>query len=219
MGRSDTYVFNNYMQVLSNAKFKTKPESIGFFGYVGENNFTSNINVEKRYFYDLQLKNWNINIFPYNIKEKFDIIICTRCAYFCKEPIKMMKEFYNMLKSDGYILIDWGLGDHWRFDNYKVGWVKDNEHEWAYEKDNFLWSTVWFRNFIKSKEVNNFLRNIKKFGYDYDEHSLGDLIKKEVPEIIYFSDLYDLNFKDIKFSIYDLWEDKPQLNITVLAKK
>ena len=32
------------------------------------------------------------------------------------------------------IFLDWGLGDHWRFKNYKVGWFKDGEHEWFYNK-------------------------------------------------------------------------------------
>ena len=73
-------------------------------------------------FYDLQLNNWEINSFPYDVKERFDLIACTRCPYFSKYPTEMLSEFRRLLKPGGVILIDWAVGDHWRFDEFAVGW-------------------------------------------------------------------------------------------------
>ena len=41
------------------------------------------------------------------------------------------------------LLADWGLGDHWRYEDFKVGWVKGEEHESFYSDNNFLWSFVF----------------------------------------------------------------------------
>ena len=34
--------------------------------------------------YDISLGNWDINK-KWNLKRKYDTIICTRCSYFCKD--------------------------------------------------------------------------------------------------------------------------------------
>ena len=119
MGKSDPYLLRYYLSFLEDKCY----DVVGYFGQACDNFISKNIRSKESFFYDLSLKNWNINTFPYKVNKKFDLIVCTRCAYFSKEPIKMLLEFKSMLNPGGTILIDWGLGDHWRFDMFKVGWV------------------------------------------------------------------------------------------------
>ncbi len=46
--------------------------------------------------YDLSLNNWNINS-DWKLPQKYDTIICTRCAYFAKHPEDFIKRCYNNL--------------------------------------------------------------------------------------------------------------------------
>ena len=206
MGKSNPHVFSFY---LSNLK-KQKRKSVGIFGQEADNSFTSSIASDEKDFYDLSLDNWDINNFPYNISKKYDLIVCTRCAYFCKNPEKMMEEFYQMLNPDGEIFIDWGLGDHWRFSDYKVGWVKNNEQEHAYKENNFLWSTVWDDSFLEYPEYKAFESCVKRYGYE-DVKTAIDL---EVPSIL------DLEqYKDVKVKMLALWPESPQLYILCQFRK
>lgn len=201
MGKSDPYLQAFFGSMVPEGVF----ENVGFFGQSSENFISAKIDSKKRSFFDLSLKNWDINRFPYEVNEKFDLIVCTRCAYFCKEPLKMMDSFKNMLSSNGKILIDWGLGDHWRFENFKVGWLKDNEQEWCYQEDNYLWSCVYNETMFNHPEIEKFLKWIQKFNY---HEPLEEIIKKEVPVIFrpeYFS------CKQIRFNHLALWEESPQL--------
>ena len=110
--------------------------------------------------------------------------------------------------------IDWGLGDHWRrFKNYKVGWVKEGEHENAYEEDNYLWSTVWDDSFLLDEQLQLFSKRIKKFGYlDIKKAIMG-----EVPRILEFN--YIGKYFEVSYDMLALWEDRPQLYILVKATK
>ena len=221
MGKSDPYVFNAYFSVLKKMQFKVDSRSVGFFGFEKENNFTKLLNFKERYFYDLALGNWNINNFPYKIDSKFDLIVCTRCAYFCKDPALMMKEFHNLLNPGGYLLVDWGLGDHWRFKEYKVGWVKKEEHEWAYDKNNFLWSTLWTNkkegeNWINFySPIKEFCKNIEKFGYD----NLNDAIQEEVPSVLTINDIPDIGYENLELNSFSLWPESPQLYLVLSCQK
>ena len=231
MGKSDPMVYDIYYKSLNdicggnlaNIEFK----NIGFFGQAKDNDFTAKIKSENRKFYDLTLKNWNINSFPYNIEEKFDLIVCTRCAYFCKDPKKLFAEFNEVLLPGGKILIDWGLGDHWRFENYKVGWVKDKEQEWAYEEGNYLWSTVWHKIFENDPNVLLFKELIENHGYNVEklsnvnpENTLQKIIEKEVPSVMMLNELNESQvFKNINCCITTLWADSPQLYIVLVVTK
>ncbi len=210
MGKTDPYIFNAYLNILGNDSY----QDVGYFGFSGPNNLTKSINSDNQSYYDLSLKNWEINTFPYTVNKKFDLIVCTRVAYFSKYPVEMMKYFFDLLKPNGRILIDWGLGDHWRFDNYKVGWVKGGEQEWAYQKDNFLWSCLWDDSFEKIESAQVFLKNIEKFGYN---DSLSKNVKAEVPVLLSLSDID--KFYEGKIQIVTFWEDKPQLYIICNLKK
>ena len=175
-------------------------ETIGLFGQAEDNFISSELKSSKRYFYDMSLKNWNINAFPYNVEEKFDLIVCTRCAYFSKNPEKMLEEFFQMLNPGGTILIDWALGDHWRFEDYKVGWIKNNEQEYAYGEDNLLWSTAWHDSFLENGEYKFFENWVKRYGYE----DVKTVIKDEVPVILNLSE-----YEHVEFGIKSLWPKRP----------
>ena len=72
MGKSDPAVFNFYGHTLENRNHYNK---IGFFGFSGEDIFTTWFVSKDRKFFDLSLDNWNINDFPYCSEEKFDLIV------------------------------------------------------------------------------------------------------------------------------------------------
>lgn len=211
MGKSDPHVFKFYSRQISNKKFG----NVAFFGQPGENVLSNLIVSESNFFYDLSLKNWNINVFPYKVDEKFDLIVCTRCAYFCKEPKRMIEEFKEMLNPGGEILVDWGLGDHWRFKDFKVGWVKNKEHEWAYEEDNKLWSVLWDNSFLNDTSVVKFANSIKRFGYD----DILKSIDNEFPVIFKPRDMFCPKVRECVVSFLPLWcNEEPQLYISIILK-
>ena len=211
MGKSDSFIFQEYKDALS-AVFPFQVRSVAFLGFSQENALTRLIQCETRHFYDLSLKNWNIND-DWQLSQNYDLIICTRCAYFAKYPEVFIDKCKNYLNQYGYALVDWGLGDHWRFENYKVGWIRENEQEFAYENDNFLYSCFWNEELLKHSDVKSFWNAVKsneKFCYSKDE-SLSDVIKREVPSVISY------NTKVLKTKF--LWPESPQLYIiTVLSK-
>jgi len=211
MGKSDPYINEAYKKVIQQKKWK----SIGFFGFPESSPLTDWFDSPIKDFYDLKNKNWNINIYPYKVDRKYDLIVCTRVAYFCKDPEKLINSFKELLSDEGKILIDWGLGDHWRFDNYKIGWVKDEEHEWAYEKNNYLWSTVWSDNFQKHINFRLFQEWIKKKGYS----DLKSAVFKEVPKVLNLDNTNLQISKNILCDIVTLWEDSPQMYIILVLTK
>jgi len=203
MGKSDPHIFRFYSQQLESQEFK----SSGFFGQPGENNFSRWIVSQDKNFYDLSLSNWKINSFPYQVNKKFDLIVCTRCAYFSKYPQKLIKEFSNMLTPNGKILIDWGIGDHWRFKNYKIGWVKEGEHEWCYHEDNFLWSGYMSKKMTNCDDYKKFEKACQKFGYENVEKAF----QHEIPCKIDENTIKKQGLKIIKESSLFLWPESPQL--------
>tara|TARA_Y100000310_G_scaffold218705_1_gene219998 strand:+ start:2874 stop:3479 length:606 start_codon:yes stop_codon:yes gene_type:complete len=191
VGRSDPIIQNFYK---SNIKPEGKAALLGF--------------TENRWFegdlYDLQLGNWDINS-DWELGQKYDTIISLRCPYFAKDPEDFVRRCHSHLNPGGYLYADWGLGDHWRFDNYKIGWCKDGEQEYAYKNDNFLWSTVWDDSFLEDERFKLFSSRVKKFNYD----DVKKAIFGEVPSILQLNDI-KRSF-DISYNILTLWEDKPQI--------
>lgn len=213
MGRSDQIVFEFYTRVMG-INLNKHFDSVGCFGQPKENTFTKMIRSRKKCFFDLSLNNWNINLFPYVSKEKFDLLICTRTAYFSKNPLEMIKEFKKLLRPGGKILIDWGLGDHWRFERFKIGWLKDQEHEFAYSEKNYLWSCYLSEKMIKSLDFSKFEKNCKKFGYD----SILNAIKEEVPFVLHEKELKELGINIIVEKSMFLWPEAPQLYTCLLIE-
>lgn len=211
MGKSDNIVISRYKNIISDNKWN----SIGFFGYPKSSSFTNWFESDTKDFYDLKNNNWDINAYPYKHDNNYDLIVCTRVAYFCKNPELMIENFREMLKPGGKIIIDWGLGDHWRFDNYKIGWVKEGEHEWAYNENNFLWSTIWHDSFIEHPEFILFSKYVANKGYTSNE--VTEAIRKEVPVVMQVDKL-SKDF-DILIDMYTLWADMPQIYFTLLLTK
>ena len=162
--------------------------------------------------YDLQLGNWNINS-DWSLEKKYDTIICTRCPYFAKDPEDFIRRCHDHLNPGGRLIVDWGLGDHWRSDNYKIGWVKNGEHEQAYADDNFLWSTVWDDSFEEHEHYKYFCKKVEKLGYTDVKKAIFD----EVPEILMLDTVK--KYFDVCYDIYTLWEDFPQLYILLSCEK
>jgi len=199
MGRSDNLLFPFYKNTI------IEKGDTALLGFTNNNHFKGDL-------YDSQLNNWDINS-NWELSKKYDTIICTRCAYFAKDPLDFIARCYNHLNKDGILYVDWGLGDHWRFKNYKVGWVKDNEHEYAYSDDNFLWSTVWHDSFINNNQYKLFEHRIEKFGYT----SVKDAIFEEVPSVLKLHSIID--FFEVSYSMLSLWDDLPQLYTMLICKR
>ena len=216
MGRSDPIIFSKYIQVLERTVSleRIKNMKCCFLGFSEPNQFTSSLLPSTSTFYDLSLNNWNINDTNWKIEEEsFDIVIATRVAYFSKNPEEFFSKCYQILKPGGFLFVDWGLGDHWRFEDYKVGWVKNEDHEHAYSPDNFLWSAVWDDSFLSHPEVTKFSKWIEKFGYK----DLKEAVFKEVPSV--YSLQKATSQFDILCDMISLWEESPQLYIIISGRK
>jgi len=199
MGRSDPFIENFYKSAIQ------QKGDTALLGFTDNRWFEGDL-------YDLQLANWEINS-DWNLDRKYDTIISLRCPYFAKDPKKFIEKCYDHLKPGGLLYVDWGLGDHWRFDNYKIGWCKDGEQEYAYEDENFLWSTVWDDSFIRHDHFKLFAERVKKFGYE----DLSGAIHNEVPSVLKFKDIKK-NFL-LGYNMMTLWEDRPQLYILLICRR
>tara|TARA_R110001592_G_C13189919_1_gene752323 strand:+ start:5549 stop:6151 length:603 start_codon:yes stop_codon:yes gene_type:complete len=199
MGKSNTILTPIYKSLSPN-KGKT-----ALLGFTDNSLFEGDL-------YDLQLKNWDINS-KWGLPKKYDNIISIRCPYFSKNPEDFILRCYNNLNEEGTILLDWGLGDHWRFEKYKIGWIKEGEQEYCYGKENFLWSTVWSDDFLNDYEYKKFSNYVFKFGYS----DIKKAIFKEVPCVLNLD--FIKNYFDISYKLLTLWEDSPQLYIFIQGKK
>jgi len=199
MGKSDPYYF------------KFCHQNINPSGDVALLGFTDN-----RYFdgdlYDLSLNNWDINS-EWQLNKKYDTIISTRCPYFAKNPQDFIRRCHENLNEQGKIYVDWGLGDHWRFDKYKIGWAKDNEQEFAYKDNNFLWSALWDDSFLSNEQFKDFEQNVKKFGYK----SVQQAVQEEVPNILTLDFVKSFFNCDVK--LFSLWPESPQLYTLIRGVK
>lgn len=217
MGKSDPYVFEAYSHHLD--AFSVGYPNIAFLGFQGENEFSKRIpgGKDARDFYDRALGNWDIND-EWKLDRTYDAIVCTRCAYFSRDPKDFLGRCRDHLKPNGLLFVDWGLGDHWRFDRYKVGWVRGEEHEHAYGEDNELHSCYWHPRFESVNfvipEVVSFWRDAKRVG-GYDERFLIDVVKKEVPAVVNAYQGFDI----LEESFLSLWPNSPQLYIMHLLRK
>lgn len=162
--------------------------------------------------YDRQIGNWDINS-DWSLGKKYDTIISLRCPYFAKDPEDFIKRCYESLSDGGTLYADWGLGDHWRFDNYKVGWVKNQEHEYAYGRDNLLWSAVWDDCFLQDGQYQLFSKRIRSLGYADTRQAIHD----EVPKVLSLGVVKPLF--EVETKMLTLWEDKPQLYILLSGRK
>ena len=173
--------------------------------------FTSN-DFSRGDLYDMSLNNWDINS-NWSLPKKYDAIISTRCPYFAKDPEDFVKRCWDNLKPGGQVFLDWGLGDHWRFENYKIGWVKEEEHEFFYKKDNFLWSAVWDDSFLDNQEFILFSQRVEKHGYK----DVKKAVFEEVPAVLHISAIN--KYFDTCYNLKAFWEESPQLYIMINGVK
>lgn len=162
--------------------------------------------------YDMALSNWDINK-EWNLKKKYDTLICTRCSYFCKDLSVFFSGAFNNLNEGGLLYVDVGLGDHYRFADFKVGWVKNGEHEWGHFAENYLWSTIWDDSFLYNKEYKRFSELIVKYGYD----DLKKAVYEECPYVLSVKDIH--RFDILEYNVFV--NDSPTLlhNLFCLRKK
>ena len=200
MGRSDPVLFRFYSSHIS------PTGTVALLGYTDNKYYKGDL-------YDKQLGNWDINS-EWVLPKKYDTIICTRCAYFAKDPEDFIRRCAANLNTNGKLYVDWGLGDHWRFDKYKIGWVKEGEHEYAYGENNFLWSTIWDDDFTQNEDYKLFAERLRPFGY---ENKIKESIFEEVPSVLHMK--YVRKYFDVSYNILALWTDSPQLYILLEAEK
>ncbi len=204
MGKSDAFLFPKYYDMTSDLQ----PKSVALLGFSSENAYTKQL-PGTHHLYDLALGNWDINS-DWKLSQKYDLIVSTRCPYFAKDPIAFFNLCVKHTNSGGAIMLDWGLGDHWRFKNYKVGWIRSGEHEFAYNENNKLYSCMWRKSFEDDQTVKNFRKLVAgKFGYS-DNINLTDVVNNEVPFLV------DYDHDKIQFEC--LWPDAPQLYIMTLTR-
>lgn len=200
MGRTNPYLIPWYKEHISTSG------SVALLGFTNNDWFEGDL-------YDLQLGNWDINS-SWELDKKYDTIISLRCPYFAKDPEDFIVRCFDHLKPNGILYADWGLGDHWRFDKYKIGWVKDGEQEYAYEADNFLWSTVWDDTFLNHPHFKAFSQKVQRFGYN---NNIKDHIFEEVPSVLRLEKI-KTKFK-IGYNMISLWDDAPQLYILLICER
>jgi len=162
-------------------------------GFVEEGIFSKQcVNVHSPIYdlYDLQLRNWEINS-KWDLGQKYDTIICLGTAFFAKDPKDFIKRCYEHLNEGGKLYVDFALGENLRFQNFKIGWVKDWEHEYAYNEYNLAWSTVWDDSFLDNK----YFKFFQKCAHDFGYNDIKQAIFKEVPKIL------DLKFVKKYFTV------------------
>tara|TARA_Y100000310_G_scaffold345124_1_gene461998 strand:+ start:1700 stop:2359 length:660 start_codon:yes stop_codon:yes gene_type:complete len=217
MGKSDQHVFRFYYRQLP----RTSYNSAAFLGLSNYNAFTNAITSPQKDLYDLQLGNWDIND-DWKLKQKYDFIICTRCAYFVKDTSTFIKKCFEFLNPGGVLLVDWGFGDHWRFDNFKVGWIRNNEHEFAMYNNQkcHLYSGVWDKRFEQHNEFKKFTQNILNKNYYNDLDNFFEIVNNEVPHVTTATDILKLctNSK-CTYDLLSLWPDAPQLYLCLTVQK
>ncbi len=199
MGRSDPWIRKFY-----NSHIKPKG-STALLGFTDNSFFHGDL-------YDLRLGNWDINS-DWFLDKKYDTIISLRCPYFAKDPKAFIRKCHEHLNDEGKLYVDWGLGDHWRFDKYKIGWFKDGEREHCYGEENYLWSMVWDDSLLRDEQFKLFSKRVEKFGYKDVKKAVYDEV-----DIIMELEFVAKYFK-IGYSTLALWQDNPQFYILLDGTK
>ena len=218
MGKSDTFLFQIYQDFLKRHLPDTKIERIALLGFSHENAFTRGLPQSERDLYDIQLGNWDIKKDWTLTRADYDMIVCTRCAYFT-DPGGFIERCMAHLRPGGIAFVDWGLGDHWRFPEFRVGWIGPGEaiHEYAiYDgTKQYLEGAVWSRSLESQPASMQFRDLIRIYGYN-DARTLGQIIEDEVDR---YMDLDVLGSSLIASESVCLWPESPQLYILTLLQR
>lgn len=207
MGKSDKFLMSIYDKLIPN-KY---PMALLCFQNIPvflKKRKQSNIDL-----YDIKLNNFDLNS-DWKLKRKYRTIVCTRALFFCKDPELFLKKCKEYLEDDGELLIDYFYGHGWtRFTMFKVGWVKNGEHEFEYKNDNYLWSGIWDDSFLENEQIQLFQKRIIKHGYNDIKKAVYD----EIPVVIELSTIKNM-FSEVKLEFFALYEDMPQLYIFINIK-
>ena len=95
----------------------------------------------------------------------------------------------------------------------KIGWIKEGEHEFVYNNNNYLWSTVWDDSFLSDEQFKLFEEWVLKFGY----RDVKTSIFNEVPSVLDLD--FVKNYFNVKVSMLSVWKDLPQLYIMILGQR
>ena len=216
MGKSDPIIFNFYTQILHSLRDLTL--DIAFLGFSEKNDFVNFFKNAHADLYDIQasetVKFLDINDVEWNITKKYDLVISTRCPYFSKNPQLFITNCQKICREHGIVFVDWGLGDHWRFDRFKVGWKKNSEWEFSsYDgQKHYLHSCYYNPALEEDPQILKFKKNIVKFGYNIDT-PLRDILEEEIPAILECHEMPAHHVYTLS-----LWEDFPQLYIVNVIK-
>lgn len=214
MGKSNQIVFPWYARSLPRRHF----ENVCVLGAVGRDAFTNSIMASRMEFHDITLDGWTIDEPWCNVQGQahYDLIVCTRCAYFSSNPEAFVDRCRRLTSRNGIVFIDWGLGDHWRQVPYLVGWC-DKEHSIAEHVEfrtvdgrnhiSRLQSCFWTHALEQHGEARTFRNWIRMHGYD-DDRALTEIVTSEVPCI-----LDDTSHVPTSVHLLSLWPDAPQLYI------
>ena len=211
MGKTNSKIFPIYKQKALELGI-TEEDHVAAFGCTEQPTWLDN----HCDLYDEQLGNWEINsLFPQG-ESKYDAVVCTRVAYFAKDPLKLIGQFHRLLKPGGRLLIDWGLGDHWRYNDFHIGWNhKTGMMEEAY--GNKLHSAIWTPTLDDDPQVKAFRHDCEKLGYDSDnEIGMYDILNAEVDCVRDVSEFLPM-LSDCTLSAHAFWPDAPQLYMIMSA--
>ena len=201
MGKSDPIVLPWYEARMKSAAGKR----VAFLAQPGHNQLSRSLMPTESHFLDLSLKNWDINqTRPWDIPE-VDAIVCTRGAYFSERPSEFLERCLETVVPGGHVFVDWGLGDHWRFSRFRVGWRDETEHEHAVVGGfkSYLYSAVWNDILEDHPQVLRFKEWISPHGY---MGPLGPYVTNEVPSVLQVS-------CDTLVDCLAIWPERPQLYI------
>lgn len=220
---SDGILYPRYIDIYNKCINKNL-KSIAFLGFSSHQDVTSHIVSKNKDavvdFYDIELDGdykWDINS-DWELKQKYDLIVCLRCPYFAKDPKKFLQKCHQNLNPGGYVFVDWGLGDHWRFKNYRIGWVNSEKEyrEYANYDGNkqYLWSCFWDDNIKDHFDTHMFLISLGV------ENNIDKILEKEIGKeyiVDYkaFNDYFDIVNAQC---IYNP-RPRPQLYTVLIGKK
>jgi hypothetical protein len=97
VGKSNPFIFKEYMQTLSTQLEQKSCDSIPYMVFNKQNDLTHQINETYAHrncsydFFDIALKNWDVNS-QWVRDKQYDLIDCTRCAYFSNNPSQLIDE-------------------------------------------------------------------------------------------------------------------------------
>lgn len=222
MGRSDPIILPWYERMIRTHCKPRMNDRVAFLGFSHANQLVNALRNDFKAcdLYDLQLDNWNINGDD-TIIGQYDLIVCTRCAYFACDINSFMSSIMSHLSVDGCAFIDWGYGTHFATSDgsFMVGW-----HD--VKTDRFVVTTYanvsaplrsgyWCMSLDHHPASRLFRDRIRTKGYD-DNRTLREIISDEVPHLVIDDDII---IKPYAIDALCLWCDRPQLYVACAFRK